>query len=133
MPPGDVVRLLELIAAALRALKDGADARTQLELALVKGAEPAHDPSTKALLARIERLEARLAGAPAAAAPPRDPAEPATAAGRTQVAVRAQVEGQPPVTASTTLPGAPAGGATRGAGRRRGGRRRRLGRARDRR
>ena len=108
--PGDVVRLLELIAAALRALKDGADARTQLELALVKAAEPAHDPSTKALLARIERLEARLAGAPAPA-PPRDPAEPATAAGRTQVAVRAQVEGQPPVAASTTLPGAPDGGA----------------------
>jgi DNA polymerase III subunit gamma/tau len=105
------VRLLELIAAALRAMKDGADARTQLELALVKAAEPAHDPSTKALLARIERLEARLAGAPAPAAPPRDPAEPATAAGRTQVAVRAQVEGQPPVTASTTLPGAPDGGA----------------------
>ena len=57
--PADVVRLLELIAAALRALKDGADARTQLELALVKAAEPAHDPSAKALLARIERLEAR--------------------------------------------------------------------------
>jgi DNA polymerase-3 subunit gamma/tau len=112
VPPGDVVRLLELIAAALRALKDGADARTQLELALVKAAEPAHDPSTKALLARIERLEGRLAGAPAPApAPPRDPAEPATAAGRTHVAVRAQVEGQPPVTASTTFPGAPDGGA----------------------
>ena len=51
-----------------------------------------------------------MAGAPAPA-PPRDPAEPATAAGRTHVAVRAQVEGQPPVEASTTLPGAPDGGA----------------------
>jgi DNA polymerase III subunit gamma/tau len=109
--PGEVVRLLELIAAALRALKDGADARTQLELALVKAAEPAHDPSAKALMARIERLEARLAGAPAPP-PPRDPAEPATAAGRTQVAVRAQVEGQPPVAASTTLPGTSEGGAS---------------------
>ncbi len=113
--PTDVVRLLELIAAALRALKDGADARTQLELALVKAAEPAHDPSAKALMARIERLEARLAGTGPAAPPPRDPAEPATAAGRatgrTQVAVSAQVEDQPPVAATTTLPGAPAGGA----------------------
>ena len=36
-----VVRLLELIAAALRAMKDGADARTQLELALVKAASRA--------------------------------------------------------------------------------------------
>jgi DNA polymerase III subunit gamma/tau len=113
--PSDVVRLLELIAAALRALKDGADARTQLELALVKAAEPVHDSSAKALMARIERLEARLAGTAPSAPPPRDPAEPATAAGRvtgrTQVAVTAQVEDQPPVAATTTLPGAPAGGA----------------------
>jgi len=114
--PADVVRLLEMIAAALRALKDGADARTQLELALVKAAEPAHDPTVKALLARIERLEARAGRAPsepaAAGAPAaRAPSEPATAAGRTRVAVSAQVEDQPPVAASTTLPGAPEGGA----------------------
>jgi DNA polymerase III subunit gamma/tau len=83
--PVDVIRLIELIADALRAMKDGADARTQLELALVKAAEPAHDPSTKALLARIERLEGRAAPPPT----PRDPAEPATAAGRTRVAVAA--------------------------------------------
>jgi DNA polymerase III subunit gamma/tau len=111
VPPADVVRLLDMIAAALRALKDGADARTQLELALVKAAEPAHDPTAKALLARIERLEARAAGgAPPAAPAARAPSEPATAAGRTKVAVSAQVEDQPPVAASTTLPGAPEGG-----------------------
>jgi DNA polymerase-3 subunit gamma/tau len=66
-------------------------------------------------MARIERLEARLAGTAPPAPPPRDPAEPATAAGRatgrTQVAVTAQVESQPPVAAATTLPGAPPGGA----------------------
>ena len=62
---GDVVRLLDGLAAALTAVKDGADPRTQLELALVKAAEPRVDPSTRALLARIERLEQRLAGAPA--------------------------------------------------------------------
>jgi DNA polymerase-3 subunit gamma/tau len=83
--PIDVVRLLDLIAAALRAMKDGADARTQLDLTLVKAAEPAHDPSAKALLARVERLEGRAPAPP----PPRDPAEPATAAGRTRVAVAA--------------------------------------------
>jgi DNA polymerase-3 subunit gamma/tau len=66
-------------------MKDGADARTQLDLVLVKAAEPAHDPSAKALLARIERLEGR-AVVPAAA---HDPAQPATAAGRTKVAVAA--------------------------------------------
>jgi DNA polymerase-3 subunit gamma/tau len=105
--PADVVRLLEMIAAALRALKDGADARTQLELALVKAAEPAYDPSVKALLARVERLEGRGARPPAS----RAPSEPATAAGRTRVAVTAQAEDQPRVTASTTLPGAPEDGA----------------------
>jgi DNA polymerase III subunit gamma/tau len=104
--PADVVRLLEMIAAALRALKDGADARTQLELALVKAAEPAYDPSVKALLARVERLEGRGPRPPAS----RAPSEPATAAGRTRVAVTAQAEDQPRVTASTTLPGAPEGG-----------------------
>jgi DNA polymerase-3 subunit gamma/tau len=67
----DVIRLLDLLAAALRAVKDGADARTQLELALVKAAAPEVDPSSRALLARIERLER---GAPAASAGPAGPA-----------------------------------------------------------
>jgi DNA polymerase-3 subunit gamma/tau len=109
--PADVVRLLDMIAAALRALKDGADARTQLELALVKAAEPAHDPTVKALLARIERLEARAGSAQPPPPAGKAPSEPATAAGRTRVAVSAQVEDQPPVAATTTLPGAPHGAA----------------------
>jgi DNA polymerase-3 subunit gamma/tau len=134
VPPAAVVRLLDLIAGALRAMKDGADARTQLELALLKAAAPSYDPSVKALLARIERLEGRGA---ATGAPARAPTAPATAAGRaaveasrpaqpaapaappeapaetgrTSVAISAQVEGQPPVAAATTLPGAPAAGA----------------------
>jgi DNA polymerase-3 subunit gamma/tau len=112
VPPGDVVRLLDMIAAALRALKDGADARTQLELALVKAAEPAHDPTVKALLARIERLEARAGATPPAPPAGKAPSEPATAAGRTRVAVSAQVEDQPPVAATTTLPGAAQGATT---------------------
>ena len=72
--PASVVRLLDLVAVALRAMKDGADPRTQLELALIKGARPEHDPSLRALMARLERLEgrpARGAGAPAAPAPRR--------------------------------------------------------------
>ena len=59
-----VLRLLDLVANALRAMKDGADPRTQLELALIKGARPEHDPSLRALMARLERLEGR-APAPA--------------------------------------------------------------------
>ena len=41
----------------MEAVRAGADARTRLELALVKAARPEVDASMRALLARIERLE----------------------------------------------------------------------------
>ncbi len=56
----EVVRLLDLLGAALESVRAGADPRTQLELALVKAATPRADGSTRALLARIERLEQAL-------------------------------------------------------------------------
>ena len=70
----DVVRLLDLVSAALEATANGAQPRIQLELVLIKATAPEVDPSTAALLARIERLEAALAGQrpaprPVAAAP----------------------------------------------------------------
>ncbi|HEU4656377.1 MAG TPA: DNA polymerase III subunit gamma/tau [Capillimicrobium sp.] len=72
VPMASVVRLLDLLAAAMEAVRNGADARTQLELALVKAATPEVDASTKALLARIDRLEAMVAsGALAPPAPAR--------------------------------------------------------------
>jgi DNA polymerase-3 subunit gamma/tau len=86
----DLVRFLELLADAMKAVKDGADARTRVELALVEAASPQIDPSARALMARLERLEAALASggpptapiAPPEAAPapaPRTAAPPAPA------------------------------------------------------
>jgi len=79
-----VTRLLDLLAAALDATRNGSDGRTQLELALVKAAAPAADSSMQALAARIERLEAGLGGPPAGRGPaaaraesPMPPSEPA--------------------------------------------------------
>jgi DNA polymerase-3 subunit gamma/tau len=54
-----VVGLLELLGAAMEGVRAGADPRTRVELALVKAARPELDPSVRALLARIERLESR--------------------------------------------------------------------------
>ena len=56
----EVVRLLDLLADAQEACKNGSEPRTQLELALVKAAAPEVDAATRALLARIERLEAQV-------------------------------------------------------------------------
>ena len=114
--PSDVVRLIDLLAAALRAMKDGADPRTQLELALVKAATPQVDASAKALMARLERLERALA---ALAAGP--PAAPASAAGtppsaplRSSLAPREPLRGDVPTAPAAA--GAPVAGADVGAG-----------------
>ncbi len=65
-----VVNLLELIGAAMEAVRAGADSRTRLELALVKAARPEVDPSLRALLTRIERLEQRPPATPGPQPPP---------------------------------------------------------------
>jgi len=67
---GELVRVLDLLAAAQEAVRNGSDPRIQLELCLIKAAAPEVDPSTPALLARIEALEGRLAGTRAPAATP---------------------------------------------------------------
>jgi DNA polymerase-3 subunit gamma/tau len=69
----DAVRLLDLVSQALDATANGAQARIQLELVLVKAAAPEMDPSIAALQARVERLEG---GAVAAPPPPTDPPPP---------------------------------------------------------
>jgi len=80
VPYATVVRLLERIGSALESVRAGADARTSLELALVIAARPEVDASTRALLARIERLEEGHAPvapthAPVAPTPPPTPSD----------------------------------------------------------
>src|SRR5204863_5617087 len=79
---------------------DGADARTRLEAALVKAAAPEVDPAARALMARVERLEAALSGGatsaerPRAAEPP-PPAEPPRAVPQPPMAAPQRAEAQP--------------------------------------
>lgn len=75
----DSVRVLDLLAQAWRAVADGADARTRLELALVEAAAPQLDPATRALAARVEHLEGRLGGTVTAPAPDPPPSPVAAA------------------------------------------------------
>ena len=97
----DVVRLLDLLSDALDALANGAQARIQLELALVKAAAPEVDPSTRALLARIDRLEQQLAAGAAPTSSGAAPAQPAAAAPPPQSAAPAA---PPPQSAAPATP-----------------------------
>jgi DNA polymerase-3 subunit gamma/tau len=100
-----IVRLLELLGAALEAVRAGADARTRLELALVKAARPDVDSSMRALLARIERLER---GEPVAPVPPAGP-EPAAPANGGEPSVQ-------PAESAGRQPDAPSASAAEAAG-----------------
>ena len=110
----DVVRLLDLVSAALEATANGAQPRIQLELVLIKAAAPEVDPSTAALLARIERLEAALAGqrpaprpvaAPGAHAAPSVPRRPSR---RSQTVATAEASAAAPRLAAAAPPRRPA-------------------------
>jgi DNA polymerase-3 subunit gamma/tau len=97
---GEILRAIDLLAAAVSAVKDGSEPRIQLEMALLKATQPQADLSLAALMFRIEQLEARLAGEPEPAlpaetpvAPPRPPAQRAAASAA--VAVDAEPEQAP--------------------------------------
>ena len=67
----EILRAIDLLAAAIAAVKDGSEPRIQLEMALLKASQPSSDLSLQALMFRIEQLERRIQGGAApAAAPP---------------------------------------------------------------
>ncbi|MEA2331398.1 MAG: polymerase subunit gamma/tau [Thermoleophilaceae bacterium] len=73
---GEILRVVDFLAAAIAAVKDGSEPRIQLEMALLKGTQPQADLSLQALMFRIEQLEARLGEGAAAAAPEPQRASP---------------------------------------------------------
>jgi DNA polymerase III subunit gamma/tau len=73
LPPAETLRTIDLLATALRDIRDGADARLPLEVALITAARPAASAAPGALLARVERLEHALAGSGGAPAPAPQP------------------------------------------------------------
>jgi DNA polymerase-3 subunit gamma/tau len=74
LPPTETLRTIDLLAAALRDIRDGSDARMPLEVALITAARPAASAAPGALLARVERIEHALAGEAPASPPPAAPA-----------------------------------------------------------
>ena len=80
-----VIRLLDLLAIAVDDMRQGADPRLPLELALVKVTRPAADLSRESVGYRLEQLETRGVAAAPAAAPalveaPKAPPTPSAAA-----------------------------------------------------
>jgi DNA polymerase III subunit gamma/tau len=96
---GEILRAIDLLAAAVAAVKDGSEPRIQLEMALLKATQPQADRSLQALMFRIEQLEQRV-GAPAGGAPPATGEAPAVP----RSAARERTAGSPAAAAVATDP-----------------------------
>jgi len=70
-----LARPIDVLAAALTAIREGDEPRMTVELALLRSARPQLDPSKEALMQRLERLEARVEGGVSLSPAPPPPAE----------------------------------------------------------
>ena len=96
LPAPTVLRLCDLLAVAVEDSRQGADPRLPLELALVKVTSPGSDLSRESLAFRVDQLEQRLTGTPAAPpAPPPAPTAAATPANPAPAAQEAAPEAAP--------------------------------------
>jgi DNA polymerase III subunit gamma/tau len=73
VPEVALVRSLDVLSQALAEIREGDEPRMTIEIALLRCARPQVDPSRQALAERMERLEARLEGAPADPPTPPEP------------------------------------------------------------
>jgi DNA polymerase-3 subunit gamma/tau len=115
--PAAVVRAMEEVGRAVIDMRDSADARTTLEVVLVRLAAPELDDGRAALLERIERLEravaseavSELAPGPASAVSPAPRPSAATPppAGASPSSGKPQSVPSPPVPPASNLPPAP--------------------------
>lgn len=105
LSPGTITGALERVGSALVEMRQAPDPRIDLEVAFVRACTPGSDGSVDGLLARIEQLEARIAGgvvptadravAPSAGpAPSPAPAAPTPAASQTPAATPSAGGGQ---------------------------------------
>ena len=108
----ELLRAVDLLAAALAAVKEGSEPRLQLEVALLKATQPQADQSLQALMFRIDQLEATASAAAEAAPAPRRAEAPAPS--RPPAPRACRPNGRP------SARGAPAAAARRGRRRARG-------------
>ena len=106
--PREIVHLIETLGDAQREIRDGLDARLQLELALVKVTRPQLDHTAAALEERLRRLEAGTA-APAPSAPAARPAAPAAKSAAAEDGGRKPAKRPAAPVASAAPAGEPAG------------------------
>jgi DNA polymerase-3 subunit gamma/tau len=112
---GELLRAVDLLAAALAAVREGSEPRLQLEVALLKATQPEADQTVQALMQRIDRLEAAMAGGAGGPPAPRAaPTPPSTAAppAASQPPVPVAPDRPAPVPAVVPEPAGSSGGAS---------------------
>jgi DNA polymerase-3 subunit gamma/tau len=106
MNQAEILRAIDLLAAAIAAVKDGSEPRIQLEMALLKASQPSSDLSLQALMFRIEQLETRIQGGAAPEAAPADAPAPQAKAAPAAPAPRASTPSAQATAARASAPAA---------------------------